>query len=211
MTKNFKNSETIIEKADAYYYKPDSKKLYGIIGTVVKRIDLIDQDGDLIEINDFFMKGGDLYFSLLETETIEKEIEYEDEDGKIKTKKENFYEPVLYHYRQKNEKSELIENLPERPKQYRAHLKHDEFVIEDGKHEDKDYSDVRNLCIISGLERFEMVDNFLHIPGKGLFISVSAGRGEELGIRPKGLYFWECTEKSIQHGYMVAGLGIMWK
>lgn len=184
-----------IANYDAYFLTKDSK-LYGIDIQGVKKIDVIDQDGDEVKLNDFFISGGNLFFSVTEIDTVEI-------DGN------NVSEGITYFYKQSKGEITKVDKLPAKPVQSRSHYEHAEFTIKDTKYENKDYTDVKNLIVTSGIERFLMVDNFLHYDGQGIYFNVSDGRyNEVITVRDEGLYFWDVTKSAIE--YMI-GEGIMWK
>ena len=84
----------------------------------------------------------------------------------------------------------------------------EEFIIENFDYEGTSCSDVKNIVIESGVERFFMVDGFSHFPGIGLFFNVSDGRYNETKmVRDKALYFWPVDKPSIN---IVLDPGELW-
>lgn len=186
-----------ISNFDAYFLTSgDGKKLYGIDIQGVKKIDVIDQDGDEVVINDFFTSGGSLYFAVGEVESIEV-------DGQaINETNENYY-------KQTSNTITKIDKLPEKPKQSRISFDSSEFTIKEIAYENNPYTDVKNIVVTSGIERMKMVNNFLHFSGQGLYFCVSDGRyNEVVRVREAGLYFWDVTKSGCEY---LLNEGVMWK
>ena len=179
---------------DAYFLS--NKNLFGIDIQGVKQIEIIDEDGDDVSLLDFFTSFGTLYFSVLEDDSVEV-------DGETVT------ESVINFYSQKNDTVTKISALPEKPVLSRSKYEHAEFSISDMEYQGKDYTDVKNIAVVSGVERFLMVDNFVHYQGQGLYFNVSDGRyNDKVVVRKNGLYFWDVTKKAIE---FIKNEGVMWK
>lgn len=178
-----------ISNFDAYFLTSgDGKKLYGIDIQGVKKIDVIDQDGDEVTINDFFTSGGSLFFAVTE---IEEE-----------TSATNFY-------KQSAGTITKLDALPEKPKQGRISYDSPEFTIKETVYEGATYTDVKNIVVTSGIERMKMVNNFLHFMGQGLYFCVSDGRyNEVVRVREAGLYFWDTNKSGCEY---LLNEGVMWK
>lgn len=186
-----------ISTFDAYFHKTENKKLYGIDLQGVKEIEIIDQDGDEVVLLDFFTKAGAIYFSVNEVDTVEV-------DGQTVT------ETINNFYKQDGETVTKISALPDRPVQSRISYEHAEFSIKEATWNGGTYTDVKNLTVTSGIERFAMVPNFYHFTGQGIFVHVSDGRyNEVVTVRDKGLYFWGTNDRAIS--YIIQGEGVMWK
>jgi len=192
-----------IKTYDAYFIKNDNKKLYGINKETVEEIKIIDQDGEPVKLIDFFKSGDDLYFSV-------KEIEITEMDGK------EIKEPIIgiAFYRQKDGLIDIIKKLPEKPVQSQITYNSDEFKILKTEYNKEFYSDLRFINKETkkekfGIERFGIINNFIHFPGIGIYINVPVGRGEDIGLRIRGLYFWDINKKCIE--YIIRGEGILYK
>jgi hypothetical protein len=193
-----------IKTHDAYFFS-NEKRLWGIEEKQIKNIEVIDQDGDVVTINDFFTKSGSIYFQVTEIETEKTEIE----DGKGNKEKVDVDKMIVRCYCQKAGTITEISELPERPAANRSHLNTKEFSITDFDFEGKPCSDVKNLTRESGIERFFMVDGFYHYEGSGLFFAVSDGRyNEETVVREAGLYYWSTKNSGIEY---LERKGTFWK
>lgn len=189
-----------IKTYDAYFMSTDIVKLYGLESDKITVIDVIDQDGDIITLKDFFTKSGVLYFA-----TIENESQMID-DVETTIQVEHFYS-------QKDGKITELDSLPEKPTTNRAHYTSKEFTISDFDYKGKACTDVKNLTCASGIERFFMVDNFIHFDGKGIYFNVPDGRyavvdGSRNYVRIEGLYFWGVGIKPVEY---LVGDGSLWK
>ena len=195
-----------IKTYDAYFYAREMKRLFGITEKAIEKIEVIDQDGDAVLINDFFKKGGVLYFSVNEIETVTEEVE------NLKTgKKEKVTvdKSVTKFYQQKETTISEIDELPEKPSLSRAHYDSKEFTITDFEYEKKPCTDVKNISRIAGIERFFMVDGFFHYAGSGMFFNVSDGRyDKDIMVREKGLYYWSLARSGIEY---LVGEGALYK
>ncbi len=175
------------------YFVTESGQLYGLDEQGAKRINPVDEEETPITISDFFIKGGDVYFTVQDIDNTDPE------------------NPVVNetYYKQKNGNAEIISSIPSKPGIVRVSLNNEEFTIENFDYQGKACSDVRNLVTESGLERFFMVDGSSHFPGIGLYINVSDGRyNERIMVRDKGLYFWPVDKPSMN--IVIPGLGVLW-
>lgn len=189
-----------VKTYDAYFMSTEIVKLYGLESDKVTVIDVIDQDGDVIKMKDFFTKSGVLYFA-----TIENEIQMIDD---VETTIQ-----VKHFYSQKDGKITELDSLPAKPTTSRAHYTSKEFTISDFDYKGKECTDVKNLTCNSGIERFFMVDAFHHFDGKGIYFNVSDGRyaivdGSRNYVRWEGLYFWGVGKKPVEY---LVGDGSLWK
>jgi len=159
------------------FFYSENKKLYGFIKNTPVEIDIINQDGDLLILEDFFKKNDELYFKT-------KEIDYTDPENPIEE---------IKFFKQKNEDLIELEKLPNKPSISRVQLKDDIFSIQNFRYESILCSDVKNLKIKSGIERFYLVDGYSKLEN-GLLFNVSEGRP---GVKEPGLYFWSENKFSI--------------
>jgi len=169
-----------------YFLKTSNNQLYGFDIQGVKKIDVIDQDGDAVTLKDFFTVSGNLYFTISEAEATET-------DGNT------VYESVTKYYKQSEGEITEISELPTRPAIGRVLLSNSEFIISTFIYNGTTCSDVKNLEVLKlnpkFLERFIMVDGFCYLSGVGLYFNVSEGRGK---ARTPGLYFWNVGNMSIE-------------
>ena len=196
-----------IETFDAYFSAVDGnkKKLFGLAADKITVIEVMDQDGDVVAINDFFTKGGALFISVDEVETTTTEAT--DSEGNMIDVESQMI--TAHFYQQKNKNVIELESMPERPPLNRAHYDSKEFTITETKYDDKMHSDVKNVVASSGTERFFMVDGFYHFKGAGLFFNVAYGRyNDVLIVRRNGLYFWSGKNKDVEY---LVGDGTLYK
>ena len=174
------------------YFFTNNGALFGLDESGATRINITDDEENPINIADFFIKKGDLYL-------IEITIDNTDPENPVETE--------IYH-KQSGGEVTTVTSLPTRPTLSRSQLNTEEFTIENFDYEGKMCSDVRNLKIESGVERFFMVDGFLYLPDVGLFFNVSDGRyNETTMVRDKALYFWPVNKPSIN---VVLDPGKLW-
>lgn len=195
-----------IQEYDAYFFKKENKHLFGIKGSIITPIQIIDQDGDIVKLIDFNVKSKTISFAVGEIEAVEKEVE-----GETVTVNET----IEKFYQQKNGKISEVKSFDEKTKKSKQQLKHYQFNIETGKYKDYDVSDVtadfsdldeKNKKVVrveTGLERFGTVDAYFHVEGVGLWFNTPDGRKETKGektyiARVEGLYFWGVDHKNLQ-------------
>lgn len=178
-----------------YFFK-ENKKLFGFDEQGVKSVDVIDQDGDEVSINDFFISAGVIYMSAQEVETIVV-------DG------ETVSENVTTFYSQENGVINSITALPTKPIQSRSSLKNSEFEIYEydyvGGGKTTNCTDVKNVSAGNIVERFiGLVNGFSYFPNDGLYFYTVEGRGV---ARSAGLYFWKSGENGLTQ---IDGAGEVW-
>ena len=168
-----------------HYFFTDNGQLFGVDDQFLKRIEPIDQDGDLLWVVGFNKskeKGEDvLYFTTIETDST---------DTKAQVQVEKHYKQLCGEMTE--ERTGTVYQTPARSK-----LSGVNFSIKDFDYQGTACSDVRNLPMKSGIERFFMVDGFFE-NDLGLFFNVSDGRyNETTMVRQPGLYFWDIKSKGI--------------
>lgn len=177
-----------IPKYQNYYYTSSGqKKLYGLSADgVSSAIDIIDQDGEPLNMTDFFVKLDNLYFTI-------KTIEKPDKKDPVE---------VVTYYKQDLDGTVLEQKtLPEKPTFSRVTLDNSEFTIKDNSFENKNCTDVlnKNRDFDSGVERFYEVNAFSYFPESGIYIYVSDGRyNEKIMVKNKGLYYWAICCKRLE-------------
>ncbi len=172
------------------YFYTDNGQLFGIDSKTPERIEPIDQDGDLVDISDFFLKveksENVLYFSV--NELVDEKM-------------------TVKFYKQLCGEISSVKTIPSAPVPARSKLKSENFTIEDFDYQGKACSDVKNRKTESGVERFFMVDGYVLIDG-GLVYNVSDGRyNDTIVVRKAGLYFWDAGK---QTGQMVKDKGVFY-
>lgn len=173
------------------YFLTESKKLYGLDEQGAKLITVIDADDEPVNLTDFFVKSGDLYFSVQEIDDTDPE------------------NPIVndVYFKQSGETVSSISSLPTKPTLSRSQLDNSEFSIENFDYEGKMCSDTRNKTMGSSVRVF-LVNGYSHFPGIGLFINVADGLyNEQHMVREKGLYFWPIDRTAINK---VLDSGEMW-
>lgn len=163
------------------YFLTESKKLYGLDEQGAKIITVVDLNDDPVDLNDFFIKSGDLYFTI-------EEVDSTDPENPI----------VNYVYnKQSGNTVSTIKSLLSRPTLSRSQLSNSEFSIETNQWETKDVSDIRNKNMESSVRVF-LVNGFSHFPDIGLFVNVADGLyNENVMVRENGLYFWPINRSAI--------------
>lgn len=188
-----------IENYDCYFITKENKNLYGISSGGITLIIVKDKYDNVIKLTDFFIKNKSMYFSF---RVVEETNDKDEEGNKIII-------DTIIHCKQTGEEISQVETIPDKPNLNRIdEFKSEYFIIKSIKYEGGVYTDIENLTCISGIERFELVNNHLQIDDIGLVFNVVIGRGEELDIRNRGLYFWGNERKGVEY---LIGEGDMWK
>ena len=174
-----------IANYDSYFFKTGNKK--GLFGLITKeefpyfeqtQIPIVDNEDKELNLEDFFIKDEYLYITILD------KVEVGAEGKETKT--------YLY-FKQKvgTEEIKSCKTIPDKPILERSTMQDNgEFYIDTFIYKEKEYSDVRNTKLGSGIDRYKMIDGFYFVPSKGLFYNASEGRD---GAREPGLYFWSVT------------------
>jgi len=164
------------------YFFTDSNQLSGIAADDVEIITVVDNEDNPIQLFDFFSKSGDLYFHI-------KDQDNSDPENPVTVDK---------YFCQSSGIISEITSLPDNPAISRSQFVNADYSIENFTYEGTLCSDVRNLLMESGIERFFMVDGYSLFEGAGFYFNVSDGRyNEETMVREPGLYFWPINRKGI--------------
>jgi len=174
------------------YFFDSNKKLFGIDENGLQPVAVLDQDGDIMSLYDFFSVSGKLYL------TVKSMQESLDEDGNP------IMDEITTYYEQSNGAIQEVSSIPARPVQGRKQLNNSEFTITNNVYNGQDVSDLQNIFIGSGIERFILLNAYCYFQGVGLWIYVKEGRGD---IRPEGLYYWPVDKPSLSR---VKGKGEIW-
>lgn len=188
-----------IKECDGYFFNEENKKLYGINGTEIGQIDVIDQDGDVVKLKDFFVKSKTLNFMV---------EEYEQVEVKDKESKETITvnQAVEKYYSQKNESISENKNWTEKPEKTKQQIKHSKFSVSTIEYKKNpqapgvQISEVLNedKNVNTGCERFGTVDGIMMVEGSGLWFSTPDGRkSEKVVARWEGLYYWGINRKNV--------------
>lgn len=168
------------------YFFDDNKNVFGISEEGLTPVKFLDNSGQETEVNDFFSVNGKYYItvkSMQETEEL-------DEEGSP------VMEEISTYYEQSNNTIQEVQSIPARPVQGRKQLNNSEFTITDNEYKGTPVSDLRNLFMNSGIERFLLLNAYSYIQGVGLWIYVKEGREP---VRPsESLYFWPVDKPSMQ-------------
>lgn len=182
---------TPIQNADFYFFEETTKILKGLINEKLEKINMAvteDSIGKEFFCNDFFTidnSGREIYFSA--TFTIDKD-------------------QVEKYYSQISGVVTEIESLPAKPTKSRIVFNDGDFSAETVQWENQDYTDIKNLFNLSGVERNKMVDDYFigrFFNEDGLFFVI-----QESVRRLNGLYFWPKNKSSLT-GFTESGS--MWK
>lgn len=201
--KGDKNMPEPIPTYQNYFYD-ESKKLYGIDSDPYNRlvlIPLLNSQGKTIPLTDFFSKDGALYFTV----TIQVQSVDENDDPIVDEFGNPVMEDKILYYKQENGKLTNEVSVPARPAQGRKQLNNSEFTIINNTYDGQDVSDLRNIAIGSGIERFLLLNAYSYFPGECLFFYVKEGREP---VRPdESLYVWHIDKPSVQR---IAEKGEIW-
>jgi hypothetical protein len=161
-----------IKEYDAYFLT-ENKALYGINDSGIEIIITKDIEGKLLKVNDFFKFNNKLYFEF---------IFYKENENQKK------------YFVQSNNITKKIYDLPTKPVSSRSIMISGAFSIQNFNYIDPNTdesilcSDIKNLNMQSGIERFVLVNGYKEYLYNGLYFNVEIGRGD---TRKPGLYFWK--------------------
>lgn len=165
------------------YFLSKEKKLFGLSENGVIPIILEDdKNSGEIPLKDFFSKSGALYIHI---QVITPSANTEEQP--ITTD--------LYFKQNADGVISSIQDLPTRPTISRVQCDNGEFTIKNFTWNEKLCSDVVNVAVSSGIDRFFMCDGYAYFPGFGMYLNVSDGRYNDTHmVRDKGLYYWKVNQ-----------------
>ena len=180
------------------YFLTDSKKLYSIDHVNgLMECQIIDVDGNEMELVDFFKKDSSLYF-IVSHKVDELNPDY---DPELLPEDEGYQpefievEKELY-FKQLSGNVTSLQTKPVKPVLENTHFNGDDFKTFDAEYDGETYIDLKNIFMDSGIERNKIVNGYAHLDEMGLYFHIEVGRDPVL--RPRGLYFWPKNRTSIE-------------
>lgn len=194
------------------YFIKDNKELFSIDSQGVNTIDIIDQDGEPIELVDFFRKNKESFFTIKtynEIDNPDYDPECDPEDPETETcAPEKITEEIITFYKQAGGEVSKIDVLPKKPPVSRTQYESQTFTIQNNDYEGKMVTDVRNEVMGSEARFFLVNGTAAYVPEVGLFFHVQDGLyNEQYMVHENGLYIFPEKSKSVVR---INTTGVLW-